>query len=104
MFFSGSVMEPSFGEKLFKWEVPSSRVAWGSFADMLRALQAGLQPGPWLLGDQFSAADVVVGSSARFGHIFGVIPPESSTAEYVARLESRPAFERAAAIEAEHLA
>ncbi|NVB36301.1 glutathione S-transferase family protein [Pseudenhygromyxa sp. WMMC2535] len=100
-FFASAIMEPALGEKFFKWEVPARSVAWGSFAQMLEVLEAGVSPGPWLLGERFSAADAVVGSGARFGSMFGVLPQQGPIADYLARLQARPAFERAAAIEAE---
>lgn len=100
MFFAGSVTEPAFAEKLFKWEVSASSVAWGSFADMQRMLMAGVTPGPWLLGDRFTVADVVVGASARFGVMFGVFDKEGPIADYVSRLSERDAYKRAEVIEA----
>ncbi|MEL6188414.1 MAG: glutathione S-transferase [Myxococcota bacterium] len=100
IFFAGSVIEPALAEKLFKWDVPSSSVAWGSFEDMYRALAFGVQDGPWLLGEKFSVADVVVGSSARFGEMFGAFPSEGPVHDYVRRLSARPGFLRASEIEA----
>jgi glutathione S-transferase len=98
--FASGVMEPAFGEKFFGWEVPARSVAWGSFADMQRTLAAAVGAGEWLLGERFSAADVCVGATARFGIMFGAFEKTGPIADYVARLSARPAFERAAAIEA----
>ncbi|MEZ4392799.1 MAG: glutathione S-transferase family protein [Polyangiales bacterium] len=103
-FFSSGVMEPAYGEKFFKWTVPASSVAWGSFDAMLATLTEGVARGPYLLGETFSAADVLVGATARFGQLFGVLPKEGPTADYVARISARPALVRALAIEAEVLA
>ena len=100
LFFAGGVMEPAFGEKIFKWDLPASSVAWGSFADMERMLTAGVTPGPWLLGERFSVADVVVGATARFGVMFGVFDKAGPVADYVSRLTEREAFKRAEVIEA----
>lgn len=102
IFFSASVMEPAYCEKFFDWwqNPPASSVAWGSFDDMERALEEGLRGGPWLLGDTFSAADVVVGSTLRFGQLFGAMPRDGIFGEYTARLTAREAFKRAEAIEA----
>jgi glutathione S-transferase len=98
-FFASAIIEPCLGEKFFKWEIPAASVAWGSFDRMMTTLTEGLKQGPYLLGDQFSAADVLVGSNVRFGHMFGAIPNEGVTAEYVARLTAREACARAAVIE-----
>jgi glutathione S-transferase len=97
--FSAGVIEPALGEKFFKWEVPSRSVAWGSFAQMHETLTAGVKDSEWLLGDRFSAADVVVGSGARFGVMFGAFEKDGPIADYVARLSAREAFVRAQAIE-----
>jgi glutathione S-transferase len=97
-------MEPAFGEKFFKWTVPASSVAWGSFDAMLSTLDHAVAQRPYLLGQGFSAADVVVGANARFGVLFGALPKDGPAASYVARLSERPALVRALAIEAEVLA
>ncbi len=100
IFFSSGIMEPALGEKFFKWNVPASSVAWGSFDHMLETLQSGLEKGPFLLGETFSAADIIVGATARFGVMFGAIPNEEPLTRYLALLSERPAFKRAEAIEA----
>ncbi|MEM1022637.1 MAG: glutathione S-transferase [Myxococcota bacterium] len=99
LFFASAIMEPSLGEKFFKWEVPARSVAWGSFQQSTDVLTGAIQPGPWLLGVRFTAADVLVASGARFGVLFGAYDKEGPIAEYVARSTQRPAFERASAIE-----
>lgn len=98
-FFASAIMEPCFGEKFFKWDLPASSVAWGSFERMMTCLTEALEQGPYLLGERFSAADILVGSNVRFGHMFGAIPNEGVTAAYVARLTEREACGRAATIE-----
>jgi len=97
-FFSSAIIEPALGEKFFNWDVPASSVAWGSFRHMLTMLEAGVAGGPYLLGETFSAADVLVGSTARFGQMFGAIESDA-IAEYVERLTARDACKRAAEIE-----
>lgn len=99
LFFAAGVMEPAFCEKLFKWEVPPDRVAWGSFASMERAVTDGISSGPWLLGNEFTAADVYVGSNLHFGLLWKLFPPEGAVAAYVARCAERPALKRALALE-----
>ncbi len=75
MFFAAGVMEPAYGEKFFKWELNPRQVGWGSFADMLAAVTRGVSEREWLAGE-FSAADVYVASTLRYGTMFGVIPDE----------------------------
>jgi glutathione S-transferase len=64
-------------------------------------LELGLQPGPWLLGERFSAADVLVGSSVYFMKLFGILPESPVLAEYAARCQARPAYTKALARDAE---
>ncbi len=97
-FFGGSVIEPSLGEKFFKWNVPDTSVAWGSFERMLKAFHAGLAGNDWLVGNEFSVADVVVGAGLRFGVLFGAID-DPIVKSYVDRLSGRPAFLQADKIE-----
>ena len=99
LFFAAGVMEPAFGEKFFKWELNPRQVAWGSFASMLETLEAGVRGKEWLLGDQFTAADVFVGSNVHFGTMFGILPKEGPIAKYLARLAARPALKRALQLE-----
>jgi glutathione S-transferase len=99
LFFAAGVMEPAFGEKFFKWEVPASRAAWGSFAGMEETVTKALTPGPWLLGEKFTAADVYVGSNLHWGLLWKLFPAEGPVADYVARCAARPALKRALAIE-----
>ena len=104
LFFAAGVMEPAFGEKFFKWEVPARRAAWGSFDDMERTTAAGVQPGPWLLGDQFTAADVFVASNLHWGLLSNLFPKDGPIADYVGRCAARSALKRALAIEEDLIA
>jgi len=99
MFFAAGVMEPAFCEKFFKWDVPARRVAWGDFASMEETVTAGLSPGPWILGDQFTGADVFVGSNLHLGLISDLFPKQGVVADYVARCAARPALKRALQME-----
>ena len=94
LFFAPGVMEPAFGEKFFKWEVPARAVAWGSFADMIATVSGALSKGPWLAGDRFTGADLYIASALRYGMLFGVVPKEDVFVEYVGRCTERPAFRR----------
>jgi glutathione S-transferase len=48
-------------------------------------------PGPYLLGDRFSAADVYVGSQVSFGMMTKGLEPAPAFQSYLARLAERPA-------------
>ncbi len=104
LFFAAGVMEPAFGEKFFKWEIPSRQAAWGDFASMERVTIEGVSAGRWLLGEQFTAADVFMGSNLHFGTLYKLFPTAGPIADYVARCAARPALKRALAMEEKFIA
>ena len=63
--------------------------------------QNGVEPGPYLLGGQFSTADVIVGSTLRWGMMFDLLPKRPEFVAYVGGLEQRPALQRAIALDRE---
>ena len=65
---------------------------WGDYDAMVDALERGLAGGPWLMGADFTAADVVVGSTAAFMQLFGIAPDSQPIADYIARCQARPAY------------
>ena len=68
----------------------------GRVTDVLAAVDHALENGPYLLGETFSAADVVFGSTLNFALMFGVFDKTDLRAAYVERLMSRPAAQKAA--------
>ena len=57
--------------------------------------QATAAADPYLMGKQFTAADVIVGSQLRWGMLFKLIPERPEFTAYVGRLNERPALKRA---------
>ncbi|MCC7250879.1 glutathione S-transferase family protein [Hyphomicrobium sp.] len=104
MFFYGSCFEPAMVDVSLKRETPPSMAGWGKPADVLDTLSAALIPGPWLLGDRFSAADVLVGSGIAYMLGFKVLPDRPEYLAYVERLSARPAHKAAQAADAARLA
>ena len=100
MLFTPGVIEPSMAEKAGGWTPQPTHYGWGSFDAMIRTLEGGLATGPWLLGDRFSAADVIVGSSAVFMRLFKMLPSSPVIEAYADRCLARPAYQRALAAEA----
>ena len=64
-------------------------------------LDAALSKGPWILGENFSAADVAIGSSLNFAvQLFKMVPARPSFDRYIDACAARPAFQRASVIAA----
>ena len=97
MTYTPGVIEPAMAEKFNNWQVSRASCGWGNFPTMIEVLERGLAEGPWLLGEQFSAADVLVGSSVYFMKIFGVLPDSPVLAAYAERCLARPAYAKALA-------
>lgn len=94
-FFAPSVIEPAVMAKGAGWEVKEVSAGWGNHASMLAAAESAIAKGPFLLGEQFSMADVVFGGTLRFMMMFKQIEPTATFNAYVARLDARPAYQRA---------
>jgi glutathione S-transferase len=101
LFFGPSCIEPAIIQIFTKIEVPTSTAAWGSSTQVFDVLDAALAEGPWILGEDFSAADIVIGSGLNFAvRLFKMVPSRPSFDAYIARCMARPAFQRAEKIAA----
>ena len=80
---------------------PPSTSPYGDYDTMLGALAGQLARGPWMLGDRFSAADVLWGTALRWTTMFKLVPESALFADYIARVAARPAAARARAKDAE---
>lgn len=102
LFFGAGPLEMAVTAKSMQWEVTPERermVGFGNESLLFNALEGTLTEGPWLCGEQFTAADVYVGSALRWGLMFGTIAPRNVFNEYVESLQARPALQRAFAID-----
>ena len=95
MFYSPGVMEPALMEKFAGLEPNRISAGWGDFDTMIETLAEGLRPGPWILGERFTAVDVMLGSGVHFMQVFNVLPENPVLREYLERCLERPAFQRA---------
>ena len=101
LFFSPGCIEPTIVQLATKIEMNPVAAGWGDAQRVIDVLDTALQKGPWLLGENFSAADIVVGSGLNFGvRLFKMIPARPSFDAYLARCMARPAFQRAEKIAA----
>jgi glutathione S-transferase len=102
LFFSPGCVEPAFLTKSANIEVQPQMASFGDFDRVFDVLEAAVAKGPWLLGERFSAADVMIGLDLHFGiDIFKLVPTRPVLRAYVDRCLARPALQRAKAIEAE---
>ncbi|WP_044873814.1 glutathione S-transferase [Pseudomonas sp. LFM046] len=102
MVFYGSCFEPAVVDRVQKREpIPEQRSPYGDFDSVMNALVSQLKQGPWMLGEQFTAADVLWGSALNWTTQFGLIPEVPVIRDYVGRFIARPSYQRALAKDAE---
>ncbi len=96
--FYGSCFEPALIDKSMQ-RAPAgpSTSPYGDFDTMLKTLTDQLEQGPYLLGDRFSAADVLWGTALNWTTMFKLVPELPVLRAYIDRVIARPAIQRAAA-------
>lgn len=95
-FFTPAVVEPAMAEKYSEVEPNKSRNGWGDFDLMIKTFDDGLEGNEWILSDNFTAADVMLGSSVVFMRMFEMLPDNRNIGAYADRCLARPAFQQAA--------
>lgn len=91
--YPSAVIEPGCLAHGAGWPYKPTAAGWGSYEDILGTLDRAFSAGPWLLGEGFTMADLLVGSSLRWMLRFKMIDALPSFSAYVERLEQRPALQ-----------
>jgi glutathione S-transferase len=98
LFFAAGPVEAAVTAKSLGLLAPPDKKAmagYGSFEETIDCLESALSHGPYICGEQFTAADVYVGSQVGWGMMFGNIDKRPAFAAYADRLQARPAARRA---------
>ena len=98
LFFQPSCLEPAVIDRAYprKEAAPTTALGYGDYERVMDVLaKATGEASPYLLGEQFTTADVVIGSGLRWGMMFKLIPERPEFAAYVGRLSQRPALKHA---------
>ncbi len=103
LFFGPSCLEPAIMDRSFprKEEAPRGALGWGDFDTVIGVLRDAVSRGSYLMGERFTAADVIIGSGLRWGMMFKAVPELPEFVAYTKRLMDRPAAQRATAKDAE---
>jgi len=92
MAFYGSCFEPAVIDAWMKREpVQKQACGYGDHETVLTTVIGQLSNGPYLLGERFSAADVLWGSSLSWMNAFGLLPDTPVIAAYIERFQKLPA-------------
>jgi glutathione S-transferase len=96
MFFSAGCLEPALVDRVHArtaFDRPGA-LGYGSYSDTLNALERAIAPGPYILGDRFTAVDLHIGSEIVGGLMTKSLEPRQAFREYAERLTERPAYQR----------
>ncbi|OKO67167.1 glutathione S-transferase family protein [Bradyrhizobium sp. NAS96.2] len=93
--YYGSSFEPAVIDHFMKREpAPITQSPYADYDTMLGALETQLAKGPYLFGDQITAADILWGVALSWTMMFGIVPKRDVFVRYAERITARPAFER----------
>jgi glutathione S-transferase len=99
--YYGSCFEPAVVDRAMKREpAPPSMCPYGDFDTMLQTLVDQLKQGPYILGDRFTAADVLWVTSLSWITGFKLVPEVPAIMDYIGRINSRPSVEKVKAFDA----
>jgi len=102
LFFAAGPLEQAATVKMFGWELPVAQemaAGFGNYDRAMGALEAWLSEHDFVCGERFTMADVYVGSQVDWGLVFKSYPATASFTAYAERVQARPAYQEAKAID-----
>jgi glutathione S-transferase len=104
LFFTPGCLEPAMAEKIVGSAGNTFSFGWGDFRRVTHAVDAALEEGEWLVGERFTAADLLLASTLQIAFMAKLLEPTGRIGDYVERAASRDAHVRATAVEQRELA
>jgi glutathione S-transferase len=100
--YYGSCFEPAVADRALKREPgPPSMMGYGDYDTMLKTLTDQLGRGPYLLGERFTAADILWGTALAYTTVFKIVPELPVIMDYIKRVIARPSAARVKTRDAE---
>lgn len=98
MFFAPGSLEMAAFDRMNGRDVPLPRAsAYGDYDTTIETAAQAVAKGPFVLGEEFSAADIVLGSHLIWDMMMKALPERPEFTTYAQRLQARPAWQRAMA-------
>ncbi|SCX27791.1 glutathione S-transferase family protein [Agrobacterium rosae] len=97
-FYAAGPLEMAVTTKAMGFEIGPDKqrmAGCGAYSDVMDTLEHALNAKRYIAGDQFTAADVYVGSQISWGLHFGSIEKRQSFVDYLGDIHERPAYKRA---------
>jgi len=95
--YYAGVMEPAWTSAFMKADVPRGTAGWVKTDEVMELVNATLSKSPYILGEKFSAADILIGTTFKLFMGSPLLPKTDLLEAYVQRVVERPAYGRAAA-------
>jgi glutathione S-transferase len=100
--YYGSCFEPALVDRALKRDpAPPAMCPYSDFDTMFKTLTAQLSKGPYMLGERFTAADVLWGTALTWMTLFKLIPELPEIMAYIERINVRPAVVAVKAMDVE---
>lgn len=102
--FYAACFEPALVDKAMKREAgPTGMVPYGDLNTTMSTLIVQLSKGPWLLGERFTATDVLWGTALTWMTGFGLVEAVAPIKSYIDRWNARLSVKKVAEIAAKLL-
>jgi len=105
LFIYGSCFEPAVVDRYMKREpISMNETPYASYDSLIDLLEETLKKGPYLLGDRFTAADLLWGIALRWTTMFGLVETRPVFQAYMERIGNRESLQKVSAEDAEMVA
>ncbi len=97
LFYSAGPMEAAITDHRYGFDPTPEQgraVGYGCYDTAVDTLEQAVSATPYVAGDRFTAADVIVGSTIGWGTLFGTLPKRDAFMAYFERVSSRDAYRR----------
>ena len=102
LFFTSACLEPAVIDHILKRDNPDpGSIGYGTLSKTISTIELSLKNAPWIMGDTFSAADVVLGSTVFWAKMVGAVKKDSILDAYAIRISQREAHQRTIAVDNE---
>lgn len=102
--YSATVIEPAMMAKAINAQSNTKSAGFGDYDRAMKALEDHLPKDGWIMGPDFSAADLYIASTLSFGMMFKMIDARVPFVAFADRAKARPAWAAADAINAREAA
>jgi glutathione S-transferase len=97
--YYAGVMEPAWMSAYMKWDIPRGTAGWVPVDEVMAFVNKTLEQGPYLLGEKFSAIDILVATTFKMFMGSPLLEKTPLLDGYVGRVLARPAYARSQAKE-----